>query len=58
MERVSIRVLQFGEDGKEKVLYRNTVFLSPSLVFDFNAVYRVLKCLYPNARLIDFNCSD
>lgn len=58
MKRVSIRVLQFGEDGKEKVLYRNTFFLSPSLAFDFNAVYRLLKFFYPNARLIDINCSD
>lgn len=56
-ERVNIRVLSFDESGKEKVLYRNTVFLHPAEDFEFSTTRRVLKRLYPNATMIVFSCS-
>lgn len=51
---IIIKVGRMTSDGKVKPLYQNSVLNSNAVNFDFAAVYRVLKILYPNSNVIEF----
>lgn len=55
-KRINIECVRYV-DAKEKVLFRQSVFISDDLFFDFSSVERVLRCLFPETEYVTFCCS-
>ena len=50
---IQLKCLRF-ENSVEKELYRNTVYLDMACKFDYDAVIKVLKLLYPKTEFVSF----
>ena len=57
MNTIIIRVIRFGSDGKELVLFRQTVELPDSLDFPFARIEKDLRILFPLSQMVIFQIS-
>lgn len=56
-KQIKIRLFDFLSDGKQKTVYQNSVSVNENLDFDFLAVEKTLRILYPSARFVEFTLS-
>ena len=57
MNTILIRVVRFGSDGKEIVLFRQTLDIPDSLDFPFARIEKDLRLLFPLSQMVIFQVS-